>query len=111
MFGSAVRNLVRPGHRPARGRRPLAVEGLDERITPSVDQVFDPAAMGGVTLSTNVGYYNTTAEAAQTFAVGASGTLTEVDLYLYRFSGTIGDLIVDIRGTQANGLPTAAAGE
>lgn len=68
-------------------------------------------AFGGWNLSTSVAYFNFTSEAAQTFTVGITGTLTEVDLFAYRFSGSIGDLIVDIRGTQANGLPTTGAGQ
>src|SRR5262249_36628157 len=52
--------------------------------------------------------FNATSEAAQTFTVGMTGTLTEVDLYAFRFSGTVGDLILDIRGTQPNGLPNTS---
>src|SRR4051812_7217297 len=111
MFGSVVRSFVRPGRRPARGRLRLAVEALDERITPSIDQQFDPVALGGSTLSTSEGWFNFTGEAAQSFTVGATGVLSEVDLYIYRATGNTGDLVLDIRATDANGIPTTAAGQ
>src|SRR6476469_10984378 len=111
MFGSVVRNLVRPGRRPARGRRLLSVESLDERITPSIDQVYDPTGRT-VFVSAGLGSINTDQQRAQTFTVGRTGVLSEVDVYVFRFFHNTdhGDLILDLRALQADGRPTSNAG-
>ena len=110
MFGSAVRPLFRSiPSRTARRRPVLALEALDARITPSLDQVYDPT---GATTITGAGFAstNTDQERAQTFQVGITGVLTEVDVFAYRFFNTFnGDLILDIRGTQADGRPTSGS--
>src|SRR4051812_6514704 len=111
MFGSVVRNSVRPSRRPGRGRRPLSVEALDERITPTVDQVYDPT--GRTTfVSAGLGSINTDQQRAQTFTVGRTGVLSEVDVYAFRFfrNTTHGDLTLDLRATQPDGRPTSNAG-
>src|SRR4051812_24871332 len=110
MIGSAVRNFVRPSRRPARGRRPLAVEGLEVRITPSIDQVYDPTGRTTI-VSAGLGSINTDQQRAETFTVGRTGVLTEVDVYAFRFFNTThGDLTLDLRATQPDGRPTSNAG-
>jgi VCBS repeat-containing protein len=110
MFGSVVRNSVRPSRRPARGRRPLSVEALDERITPTVDQMYDPT--GRTTfVSAGLGSISTDQQRAQTFTVGRTGVLSEVDVYVFRFFNTDhGDLTLDLRALQPDGRPTSNAG-
>jgi len=110
MLGTFVKHFARPTTPRARGRRPaLAVEALDARITPSVDQVYDPTGASPI-VGAGLGSINTDQQRAQTFEVGKTGVLTEVDVYVYRFFNTEhGDLILDIRGTQADGRPTSDA--
>lgn len=111
MFAKIVRGLVGPTvRRPRRSIRPV-LEALDVRVVPVVDQVFDPGQYGSPYLSAGVAYYNTNQEIGQTFTVGVSGTLTQVDLYIYKWEGTVGDLVLDIRGTRPDGRPTAVAGQ
>lgn len=117
MFGTIFRRGRATGaRRPGRVRpRPsprLVVENLEAREVPALDQVLDPTALtGGVTLSTSVSSINTDQEWAQTFTVGMSGVLSQVDLYMRRFSGDTGPFVMDIRATQADGRPTSAAGQ
>jgi hypothetical protein len=113
MFRYVFRPFARPTNRTT-ARRPtrtasLKVEALDDRITPSLDQVFDPPASGSNNyFSTSAAWFNTNQEEAQTFTCGMTGTLAEVDLYISRFdSNNVGDLIVDIRACQADGRPTS----
>jgi Cadherin-like len=115
MFSSLARHFVRPSPRAQSRPRParsatLTLEPLDNRITPSLDQVFDPLASGSNNyFATSCAYFNTSQEEAQTFTCGLTGTLAEVDLYISRFdSNDVGDLIVDIRACQADGRPTSA---
>jgi hypothetical protein len=90
----------------------LQIDGLESRIVPALDQIFDPEAIvSQYYFATSCAYFNTDQEEAQTFTVGMSGTLSEVDLYLSTFSGSIGDLIVDIRACQGDGRPTSGAGQ
>jgi VCBS repeat-containing protein len=108
MFVRAVRTLRRP--RKNRIVR-LFAESLEAREVPSLDQVFDPSQYGGTIMSTSCAYFNTNQEEAQTFTVGVTGTLTGVDVYISRFSGNTGPLILDIRGCQASGAPTSGANQ
>src|SRR3954453_14690288 len=108
MFGSPPRTLRRP--RKSRAAR-LVAEALEARDVPSLDQVFDPTQYGGTIMASSVAYFNTNQEIAQTFTVGVTGVLTEVDLYMSRWSGGTNPLILDIRGTQADGRPTSGAGQ
>jgi hypothetical protein len=94
----------------ARRSRPLSVLGLEARITPSVDQVYDPTGAnpywGG-----GFSYLDPGQERAQTFQVGTTGVLTQVDVWVYRFFNDVhGDLVLDIRATQPSGAPTSTAG-
>ena len=100
MFGSAVRNLVRPARRPARGRPVLAIEPLDAAhhaqrqhrsgVRPDRSHRFVSAGLGSI---------NTDQQRAQTFTVGRTGTLSEVDVYVFRFFHNTdhGDLVLDLR--------------
>lgn len=104
------RNIIRGSRRPRKPHRRLGLEALDVRIVPALDQVFDPAAYTGAYLSGGVAYFNTNQEIGQTFTVGVTGILTQVDLYIYKWEGTIGDLVLDIRGTRPDEAPTSPAG-
>ena len=112
MFGSAVRSLVRPGRRPARGRRPLAVEALDDASRPAVDQVYDPTRAHRSSSAPAWAASTRTSSEAQTFTVGRTGVLTEVDVYVFRFYHNTdhGDLILDLRALQPDGRPTSNSG-
>ena len=56
-------------------------------------------------LSTSTASYNTNQEIAQTFTASMSGKLGEVDTFIRRFSGTTGNLILDIRDATPSGAP------
>ena len=110
-------HLVHPSRRSALsiGRRTahLSVQTLEDRTVPStLDQIFDPPASGSPNIfATSCAYFNTNQEEAQTFTVGLTGTMAEVDLFISRFNtNNIGDLIVDIRACQADGRPTSTGG-
>ena len=106
MFGSAVRSLVRPSHPGVRRRPALAVETLDDRITPSWTRCSTPPPPAAPDyFDTSCTYFNSDQQEAQTFTVGKTGTLTEVDLYVSGSTPPLGDLIVDVRACQANGRP------
>jgi hypothetical protein len=71
-----------------------------------LDQGFDPT--GQITVASGIGGINTNQYRAQTFQVGLSGTLGEVDVYMRRFptSGIGGNMIFEIRRQTASGVPS-----
>ena len=111
MFANFVRGLIGINKRPRRTCR-LAIEALEAREVPAVDQVFDPVVQGSGNVASGFATFNTDQERGQTFNVGLTGILSQVDVYVRRFagSGNVGDLILDIRGTQADGRPTTGTG-
>ena len=109
MFAKILRGLGKV-RRPRRSAR-LVIDGLESRVVPVLDQVFDMGSAVNVTLSTSVAYFNTEQEQAQSFTNGVTGYLTQVDLYVSTFSGTVGPLEIDIRAANSDGRPTSGAGE
>jgi hypothetical protein len=70
----------------------------------TLDQAFDPS--GSITLSAGFGGINTNQERAQTFQVGRTGTLTEIDVYSRRVSAPGGNFMIEVRRTDAAGAPS-----
>jgi hypothetical protein len=70
------------------------------------DQGFDPT--GQVTLSAGFGGTNPNQQIAQTFQVGVSGLLTEVDVFVHRFSSfqVGGNVVFEIRNQTSSSLPS-----
>jgi MYXO-CTERM domain-containing protein len=69
------------------------------------DQGFDPT--GNANLYAGFGGLNTNQYRAQTFQVGITGTLSEVDVYLIRQgSATGGNLVFEIRKQTSAGVPS-----
>jgi hypothetical protein len=80
----------------------MAVPARAELI---LDQQMDPT--GKITLSAGFGAATpNTFKLAQTFQVGVSGQLAEVDLLLQRFSSPlVGEVFVELRATTPAGVP------
>jgi hypothetical protein len=73
------------------------------RAAPVVDQQFVP---NEITLNATFGTFNpNTVKLAQTFTVGLTGQLTEVDVAIVQFSVTPGNVFLEIRPTLADGSP------
>jgi hypothetical protein len=71
-----------------------------------LDQSFDPT--GHITLNAGIAGSSSNQERAQTFKVGVTGFLTRVDVFSEVFFTPKGSLIMDLRGTVANGAPDPA---
>jgi PEP-CTERM motif len=67
---------------------------------PVLDQVLDP----GPIPTSNAGFDNHTLR-AQTFTVGLAGTLAEIDVDVEVFLPIVGNLVMEVRPTDANGFP------
>ena len=79
----------------------LALNAIQARATPVLDQAFDARATG------NTGGFSITGGQIlyQTFTVGVEGTLDSIDLQVYQLSTSpVGDLVVALLGTSA-GVP------
>src|SRR6476661_7398864 len=66
-----------------------------------LDQSFDPT--GHITLNAGIAGSSSNQERAQTFKVGVTGFLTRVDVFSEVFFTPLFSLIMDLRGTVANG--------
>jgi PEP-CTERM motif len=75
------------------------------------DQGFDPT--GSITVFSGFGGANTNQYRAQTFQVGLTGTLSEVDVFVHRFSSspTGGNLVLEIRRQTSSGVPSDASAD
>lgn len=82
----------------------VMLSGISSIARAGLDQAYSPN--GGAGQGSFGSAIATGATRAQTFTVGTSGLLTEVDVALWRFNGTAGDLTVDIRST-SGGVPNA----
>lgn len=82
----------------------LAVSGTGAHAAPILDQSFtvNPVNRGAAVYAL--------ISRAQTFTVGMSGVLSQVDLQLGRAAGTTADLTVEVRRT-SSGLPLLGAGD
>jgi len=74
-----------------------------------LDQGFDPT--GQITLSAGFGGINSNQYRAQTFQVGMSGTLVEIDVFVRRFEATPvgGNLVFELRRLTSTGAPSNLA--
>ena len=82
----------------------LAVSGTAANAAPILDQSYtvSPVNFGAAVFVQN--------SRAQTFTAGVSGLLSQVDLQLWRETGTTADLTVEVRRT-SSGLPLLGAGD
>jgi len=71
-----------------------------------LDQSYDPT--GHITVSDGFGGFNSNQEYAQTFRAGLSGTVTRVDVFVKRVTGTAGSMILEVRAGLDNGFPDGA---
>jgi hypothetical protein len=88
----------------------MAAFPLTGRATIVFDQGFDPT--GKATVFAGFGGVDTNQYRAQTFQVGITGALNEVDVYVIRQTSiTGGNLVLEIRKQDGSGLPSNVAAD